>query len=240
MKNASIDGGIALATVDNDTAELNTMTAPYPKVITLNIGGRKFQTSLDTLRAESGLFHQQLSEHFMWTPELDGSYFLDADPDLFEHLLRFMRRTKVFPLFYDAAKGFDYDLYNKLELEAEYFQIDTLQEWIKNQSYTHAIKTKIGSAAVHNIRSAMQLESIRSPEMHITPCTKKVYLCPRQIAAHRGRADLCGAACHKRQAENDVVYEDDPYWQVLSFEKEVVFDEKACKAGQEIGGWGKE
>jgi hypothetical protein len=230
-KSADTNSDATNSSTNEAETEPSTTNALCLKVITLNIGGRKFQTSTDTLRAESGLFRQQLSERFTWTPELDGSYFLDADGDLFEHLLRFMRRPEIFPLFYDTAKGFNYDLYNKLETEAEYFQIELLHEWIKAKKYTQAIKTKISSAAIHNIRNEIQLEAIRNPELHITPCTKKIYLCPRQIVAHRGRADLCGTACHKRQAENDVVYEDEPYWQVLSFEKEVVFDEKVCKAG---------
>jgi hypothetical protein len=74
-------------------------------------------------RAEAGLRRGEKSR--------SGSYFLDADPNLFEHLLRFMRRPEVFPLFYNHAAGFDYDLYNRLQAEAEYFQIDALYEWIK-------------------------------------------------------------------------------------------------------------
>jgi hypothetical protein len=105
----------------------------YPKNLVLDIGGHKFKVSRDTLRAESGLFRRQLSDCFTWDPEADGSFFLDADPDLFEHLLRFMRRPEVFPLFYDAAKGFDYNLYSRLQAESAYFQIDVLHEWIKNK-----------------------------------------------------------------------------------------------------------
>jgi hypothetical protein len=107
--------------------------ATYPKTLVLDIGGRKFKVSRDTLQAESGLFRRQLSDCFTWNPEADGSFFLDADPDLFEHLLRFMRRPEVFPLFYDAAKGFDYNLYSRLQAESAYFQVDVLYEWIKDK-----------------------------------------------------------------------------------------------------------
>lgn len=113
--------------------EVPNITGNHPKTLVLDIGGRKFKVSRDTLQAESGLFRHQLSGRFPWEPEMDGSYFLDADPDLFEHLLRFMRRPEVLPLFYDAAKGFDYDLYNRLVAESQYFQIDALHEWIKNK-----------------------------------------------------------------------------------------------------------
>jgi hypothetical protein len=63
----------------------------YPKILTLDIGGRKFKVSCDILEAESGLFRLQLSGHFTWEPEGDGTYFIDADPEIFEYLMRFMR-----------------------------------------------------------------------------------------------------------------------------------------------------
>jgi hypothetical protein len=54
-----------------------------------------------------------------------------------------MRRPAVSPLFYDAAKGLDYDLYNKLGQEAEYFQIKVLYDWITEKRYQQAINTKV-------------------------------------------------------------------------------------------------
>ncbi|KAI4650769.1 hypothetical protein J4E93_003126 [Alternaria ventricosa] len=103
----------------------------YPKNMTLDIGGRRFRVARSTLEAESGLFQRQFSDCYSWTPEPDGSYFLDADPDLFEHLLRYMRRPEVFPLFYSVMNGLDYDLYNRLQAEARYFQINKLYKWIE-------------------------------------------------------------------------------------------------------------
>lgn len=125
-----------------------------PKTIKLNIGGRIFITSSDTLRSESGLFARQLSDRFTWTPEEDGTYFLDADPELFEHLLRFMRRPSVFPLFYNKVAGFDYDLYNRLEGEAEFFQIEALREWISEKVSGRRVAglTSILSVTLHSIR----------------------------------------------------------------------------------------
>jgi hypothetical protein len=126
---AKHNGGNVLFSTPSTTYP--SLPAAYPKVLTIDIGGRKFRVSRAILEAESGLFRHQLSEHFTWEPDENGSYFLDADPNVFEHLLRFMRRPEVFPLFYNHAAGFDYDLYNRLEAEAEYFQIDALYEWIK-------------------------------------------------------------------------------------------------------------
>lgn len=98
----------------------------YPKLLTLDIGGQMFRVTTDTLFAESGLFQLQLSDRFCWRPEADGSYPLDTDPVLFNRLLQFMRRPSVFPLFSTKDQSFNFDLYQRLQAEAQYFQIDTL------------------------------------------------------------------------------------------------------------------
>jgi len=125
----------------------------YPQVLTLDVGGRKFKVSRDVLTAESGLFRLQLSGRFTWTPESDGSYFLDADPSLFEHLLAFMRRPAVFPLFYSNPGGFNYDMYNRLEAEAEYFRIEALYTWIKDKKYEGAIFVHTHSSVTRDLTS---------------------------------------------------------------------------------------
>ncbi|KAL1798639.1 hypothetical protein ACET3X_002676 [Alternaria dauci] len=209
----------------------------YPKNLTLDVGGRKFKVSRDTLKAESGLFERQLSGRFSpWEPEADGSYFLDADPDLFEHLLRFMRRPEVFPLFYSKMNGFDYDLYNRLQAEALYFQMDTLYNWIKFEGYLAAIKVKASKMDVRRIgnRNMVTVPSEALPvniiqDLHVIPRTRKIYLCPRQIIVHKGRPELCGAACHKSQGEREVQYEVEESLEVVTVEKEIVFDGNVCR-----------
>jgi hypothetical protein len=119
----------------------STESAPsHPAIITINVGGRHFMVSAAVLIANSGLFRRQLSDHPSWTPQPDGSYFIDADPDLFGHLLSFMRRPSVFPVLYTPAAGFDYALYNRLEAEAEHFEIDSLSQWIRGREFERAVK----------------------------------------------------------------------------------------------------
>jgi hypothetical protein len=112
--------------------------AEYPEVMQLNIGGRRFEAMQSTLK-NSGFFRHVLADKSKWRAELDGSYFLDADPDVFEHLLRFMRRPFVFPLFWSRAEGFDYALYHRLQTEAKLFEIDALHSWIESKKYIQAI-----------------------------------------------------------------------------------------------------
>ena len=42
---------------------------------------------------------------------------------------------------------------------------------------------------------------------------------------------MCGGACHRRQAENVVEYEDQACLLVVSVETEIVFDDRVCKLG---------
>jgi hypothetical protein len=70
----------------------------------------------------------------------------------------------------------------------------------------------------------------KSEEWHVIKTTRKVYLCPRQIAVHKGHPQMCGGACHRRQAENVVEYENQACLLVVSVEKDIVFDDKLCRA----------
>ncbi|KAF2829109.1 hypothetical protein CC86DRAFT_287088 [Ophiobolus disseminans] len=207
-----------------------TSTTRYPNIMILDIGGRIFKVSRITL-LESGLFRHQMSNRFTWEPEADGSYFLDADPDLFEHLLRFMRRPNIFPLFYTTCTGFDYDLYNRLENEAEYFQIEALHTWLMEKRYLRAVM-------LHRYQPQTRTLDDLSPEkapisetedMHMLPRVKQVYICPRGIGVHRGEPDKCGRACHEAQGDNDDEFEEVLYTEVVSVRKEVEFIGSVCR-----------
>jgi hypothetical protein len=204
--------------------------ATYPKVMTLDVGGRIFKVSRDTLN-EFGFFRYQLSDRFTWEPESDGTYFLDADPDLFEHLLSFMRRPEGFPLFYTKDAGFNYNLYHQLEAEAEYFQIDALRDWIKAKKYLQAIVTETYSAEVREVDTVLpQRRSVNiSEDWHIIPRTRKVYMCPRGILVHRGDPNRCGYTCRKARGDADIEYENETYEEAVILKKEVKFVAGICK-----------
>ncbi|KAF2875927.1 hypothetical protein BDV95DRAFT_469965, partial [Massariosphaeria phaeospora] len=112
---------------------------PHP--IILNVSGRKYRTHSATLQT-SPCFQNLLAR---WPScsdrQADGSYFIDADPAVFEHVLQFMRRPSQFPLFWTKATGLDYALYTKLEAEADYFLLHDLRDWIRTKRYLGAVKT---------------------------------------------------------------------------------------------------
>lgn len=108
--------------------------------IELQVGERNFVTSKASLN-QSGFFSALLArwEH---NASSDGSYFIDADGNLFEHVLHYLRRG-VFPLFYSKEKGHDYAMYSAILQEAKYFQIVRLAQWIEEKNYLEAVKLEV-------------------------------------------------------------------------------------------------
>lgn len=70
--------------------------------VVLQVGERRFVTTSDTLIQGSGFLRSLFSGRWDNAQD-DGSHFVDADGDLFVHVLRYLRRG-VFPLFYNISK----------------------------------------------------------------------------------------------------------------------------------------
>ncbi|KAL5117893.1 hypothetical protein ACEQ8H_004211 [Pleosporales sp. CAS-2024a] len=217
---------------DNGGGGSTSTSAAYPNIITLDVGGRTFKTETATLTNGSGLFKRQLSPSWSWTPQRDGSYFIDADPDLFAHLLRFMRRPEVFPLFYTQTHGFDYDLYNRLQAEAAYFQVHELHEWIHNREYDKAVKVHVSAPVAAQVDDMVEhiMSANQSIESYAVSHATKVYLCPRGIFVHRGNPSRCGAACLRAKGDNEDKYDDENYVGMVSIKKDLLFHPLACRS----------
>lgn len=106
--------------------------------IILRLDEKLFYTTKDTLVQESGYFSALFSGR--WVDSIrDGVLTLDADPDVFKHIMRFLR-SGVLPVFYDGMKGFDHQLYSLLLEQAEFFVINRLRVWILEKRYVQAVK----------------------------------------------------------------------------------------------------
>lgn len=81
---------------------------------------------------------------------------------------------------------------------------------------------------------AEKLSANKSAEWHVVPKVKKIYLCPRMIPVHRGHPEMCGAACRKAQEGFAVEYEEEAFLEIVSVEKEIIFDEKICRVDQSL------
>jgi hypothetical protein len=54
------------------------------------------------------LYFDNLFSRIWGDDQEDGSYFIETDANLFEHILRYLR-TGVLPVFYDRLSGHDFD-----------------------------------------------------------------------------------------------------------------------------------
>eukprot|EP00759_Apiculatamorpha_spiralis_P008686 PhF_6_TR1561/c0_g1_i1/m.2844 len=66
--------------------------APLPEVITLNVGGSIYTTTLATLRKEKdSMLSAMFSGLYSVATDRNGNYFLDRDGSLFRHVLTYLR-----------------------------------------------------------------------------------------------------------------------------------------------------
>jgi hypothetical protein len=104
----------------------------------INVGGRPFTTLKSTLE-QSPFLNAMLSDEWAGSACcIDEMPFLDRSPLLFEHILDFLR-SSVPPIFWTRTNGFDLPLYASLLHEAEYFQLEALTTWIRNEQYINTI-----------------------------------------------------------------------------------------------------
>ena len=74
--------------------------------IRLDVGGRKFTTSLQTLTSVPDTYLASLfSGRFELTHDAEGEYFIDRDGKHFDHVLNFLRDSKSFKLSSDLTEG---------------------------------------------------------------------------------------------------------------------------------------
>ena len=195
--------------------------------ITLRLGERWFTALKQTLTNESGYFKARFGGRCNERPSADGSYPVDADPDLFVHILQYLRRG-IYPLIYSRAGGHDYAAYLALLAEAKYFQIDSLRKWIEQERYVDAVSTAyeverqvIDTCYYDSTDSNSQLS------YQAAWGTKKVYICPRGIAVHRGDRNKCGKLCAEARGMGDI-YEDEAVMSAIVIRQRTRFNMKIC------------
>lgn len=206
---------------------------PLPRAgrqITLQVGERQFITTRQTLVGESDFFASLLSERWD-NAQTDGSYFIDADAKLFQHILRYLRRG-VFPIFYDKVKGHDYAMYVALLHEAKYFQIANLMNWLETKRYLNAVKVMRWAEEIEQTQDIAVMTYSADTEVKYYPALdkEKVYICPRRIPVHRGKPQACGNDCRRAQGDDDDEYKEEPVFRTLVVREETIFDARVCLA----------
>ncbi|KAI4262008.1 MAG: hypothetical protein L6R42_002807 [Xanthoria sp. 1 TBL-2021] len=209
----------------SDTEQSPSSSTSEP--IALQVGEQRFLTSRDTL-SRSDHLNAVISGRWDSNTQPDGSFFIDADPEIFKHILRFLRHG-VYPLCYDKAKGHDFAMYAAIQKQADYFVIPKLVKWLSQGEYTKAITIATMAQIVEGVdKLDGTTDSGTKISYYPTWRTVSKYVCPRGIAVHYGNTWRCGRDCRKAQGDAEDEYEDCPVLSTLALTEKTVFDKDSC------------
>ena len=124
---------------DAVTASKIKETLPRGTVV-LRVGEERFIVKPETLSQESVFFDALFSGRWSQA-EPDGSYYIDYDPAVFKHVLRYLRLGN-YPLCLNKDQRLDYAAYSDLLTAADYFGITDLGRWIQEKRYERVMTTE--------------------------------------------------------------------------------------------------
>lgn len=155
--------------------------------IRVRIGETVFHTTKATL------IPSQLFASLFSLPEPgDGEYFVDGDPELFTHILRYLR-TRTYPIFYDRVSGHDLPLYAAVQQQAEFYQLRDLTAWLSEKKYLKAVR-RVNRHFSHSFIGNGQMDHMSSywgrdeqlEIQHWNRTSKKAHQCPLGKWEHDG------------------------------------------------------
>jgi hypothetical protein len=111
--------------LQNKIETMKKKVEPFQEVITLNVGGTTFVTSLKTISStRSKVLNVMFSGDISPPMQVNGAYFLDRNPSTFAHILDFLRGCDIVVRFEEKSQLLS--LYD----EAIFFEIPELIEQI--------------------------------------------------------------------------------------------------------------
>jgi len=199
--------------------------------VALQVGERRFTTNKDTLARSSHYFLKMLSGRWPHETQEDGSYFVDADGTIFEHVLRYLRHS-VFPVHYDNVKGHDFGFYAALLEQARLFGVDDLEKWLENKTYFKAVRTEHRAWLLDDLNSIRDTVGSNVEHQYLPSwIIERVYVCPRGITVHRGNPDACGRACKNAQGDAADEFVKESELKIVAIEKKTIFVQEMCFDG---------
>lgn len=109
-----------------ETPQARNFVTPTSTVIDLNVGGRHFSTELSTLtKYSSSHLADIMHARHNFPRDSEGRYFLDDNPDVFQHILEFLRSHQLPP---ESKAVSTYRA-------AMYYQLDELVGFLEQNSY---------------------------------------------------------------------------------------------------------
>lgn len=207
-----------------DSSESAPGDLPSPEEpIRLQVGDRFFTVMLSTLTDESAWFATKFGGDWLTVSQADGSYYIEADGDLFAHILRYLR-FGVFPLFWTQSGGHDYALYLALQAQADYFNLTKLVKYLNDKQYLSAVKVEYRSHVVSEAENIFESRNADDPlEYHIRVVKEEYYVCPRRIAVHT-EPERCGRVCANAQGDREDEYKERDRFSSIAISKRLIID----------------
>lgn len=161
--------------------------------VTLLIGETTFTTTRTTL-VPSAVLTRLTTLH---SPD-EGSYFVDADPGLFSHILRYLR-TGMYPLFYDSTNGHDEPQYLALLNQARFYEIGKLEDWLTSKEYLNVVQrrtwaksmTLCGETQIEHLEELTHLRNETLTILTVKESRETCFRCPKSNWRHDGRKVNC-------------------------------------------------
>ncbi|KAG9240252.1 hypothetical protein BJ878DRAFT_305447 [Calycina marina] len=201
------------------------LPVPRNETITLQVGNRQFTTYAFTLK-ESGYLKTAITSG-KWSPSrINGAFFLDADPEIFSHILQYLQRN-IMPLFYDNIKGHDHALYSRVLQEARYLDIPGLAKWLEEKQYLKLVRVRTWTEEKKTTDwtddGADEIVKVQSKWE-----VRKAFVCPRGISPHNGHPNACGRQCHNARVNGANMFEDRCTFRTVLVKRKVIVDAQAC------------
>ena len=109
----------------------------FSSTINLNIGGRRFTTSLQTLNKDpNSMLAAMFSGKFEVKPSEDGAFFIDRDGKHFRFILNYLRNGELI-----LPEGATF--LKELEAEAKFYQIQGIVDELKPKTTRHFEESEI-------------------------------------------------------------------------------------------------
>jgi len=117
----------------------------WSQIVKLNVGGKKFATSLSTLtKYKDSFLYAMFSGKYSLTKDDKDHVFIDRDGSLFEYILAFIRDYPEWEL--PAADG---ALYRRLKREFEYFGLP-FEEEQEQETFTKVSLVLVGNTSYYD------------------------------------------------------------------------------------------
>ena len=100
-------------------------TKTFEKIVTLNVGGSRYTTTLSTLtKYPDSMLGAMFSGRHALVQQEDGSYFIDRDGEAFSHVLSYLRDSNIVLTIIPILSN---ELRIRLRYEAGFYQLQELE-----------------------------------------------------------------------------------------------------------------